>query len=350
MNSEQIKSIFNNFQTGTQLKIVSEIVSGHINDTFLIETSSDKKFVLQRINHMVFPDVPGLINNKVLVSQHLLEKVVKNGQKVLEFIPASSGLYYHLDENGNFWNLTIFIEDSITYETVPNCKIAFEGGRLTGEFLNFTSDLPVEQFIDVIPKFHDMSFRFEQFFEALKVADSKRAAIATREIEFCKERKEEMLTLQKLKEAGDIPIRITHNDTKISNILFNSQEEGIALIDTDTVMPGIIHYDFGDALRTICNSAAEDESDLSKVKFNMDFYNSYKEGFLNGLNSGLTTIEKQHLPTAVKTMIFIMGIRFLTDYLNNDIYYKTKYEDHNLIRARNQIKLLKSFEEQLFSY
>ena len=155
------------------------------------------------------------------------------------------------------------------------------------------------------------------------------------------------MTLQNLKEAGELPIRITHNDTKISNILFNQKEEGIAVIDTDTVMTGIIHYDFGDAIRTMCNSAAEDESDLSKVQFNMKFYKNYKRGFLEGLGTGLKKVEKEHLSTAVKTMIFIMGLRFLTDFLNDDVYYKTHFENHNLVRARNQFKLLSSFEQQL---
>ena len=347
MKTDQINSLFNKFQTRTELRNYSEIVSGHINDTFLIETSSDKKFVLQRINHKVFPNVPGLMNNKVLVSHHLLKKVDQNKRRVLEFIPVSKELYYYKDEDGNFWSLSVFIEDSITYETVPNVKIAQEGGRLTGEFLKMTADLEVKKFVEVIPKFHDMSFRFEQFQEALNAANTDRINSAQEDIQFCIGRKEEMLTLQKLKETGKIPIRITHNDTKISNILFNSKGKGVAMIDTDTVMPGIIHYDYGDALRTICNSAVEDEQDLSKVEFNINFYNSYTDGFMEGLGTGLNEIEKQHLPTGVKTMIFIMALRFLTDYLNNDVYYKTKYEDHNLVRSRNQLKLLTSFEEKL---
>lgn len=348
MYKPQLEFLFNQFRTGTKFTGFREIDSGHINDTYLIETTSEKKYVLQRINHKVFLDVPGLVNNKVLVSKHLVNKLGNNESfKVLEFVPTSEGLFYFLDGEGNFWNLSIFIEDSRIYETVPNEKVAFEGGKLTGLFLNLTSDLKVSDFIEVIPKFHDMSFRYEQFEEALNKGNEKRFLVAEEEIRFCLERKEEMMTLQNLKEAGELPIRITHNDTKISNILFNQKEEGIAVIDTDTVMPGIIHYDFGDAIRTMCNSAAEDESDLSKVQFNMEFYKNYKRGFLEGLGTGLTKVEKEHLPTAVKTMIFIMGLRFLTDFLNGDVYYKVQFENHNLVRARNQFKLLSSFEQQL---
>lgn len=348
MNPHLLENLFNQFQTKSKFRSHSVINSGHINDTYLIETESDKRFILQRINKKVFPNVPGLVNNKVLVSKHLLNKTRKEYHKnVLQFIVSDGGKFFFQDEHGEYWNMMVFIEDSHTYEIVSNKKLAFEAGKLTGQFLNQTSDLDTSQFIEVIPKFHDMSFRFEQFQQALDSADTKRLRTASEDIRFCKNRKEEMLTLQKLKESGEIPIRVTHNDTKISNILFNRNEEGIAVIDTDTVMPGIVHYDFGDAIRTICNTAAEDEGDLTKVKFNIDFYKSYKNGFLEGLNSSLSDLEKEYLPTAVKTMIFIMGLRFLTDYLNGDVYYKTSFDDHNLVRARNQFKLLRSFEDLL---
>ena len=206
MNLDQIKFLFNSFQTGQVPTNFSEIKSGHINDTFLIETNSDKKFVLQRINHKVFPDVPGLVNNKVLVSQHLLKKVTQNDQKVLEFVPTSEGLFYFLDTHGNYWNLTYFIDNSITYNSCPNARIAFEGGRVTGEFLRHTSDLDPSELIEVIPNFHNMAFRFEQFQQALDSANDERMKNASKEIFFCKERKEEMLMLNRLKESGKIPV------------------------------------------------------------------------------------------------------------------------------------------------
>ncbi len=155
-----------------------------------------------------------------------------------------------------------------------------------------------------------------------------------------------MHILQHLKETGKIQLRVTHNDTKISNALFDFNDKGLCVIDTDTVMPGIVHYDFGDAIRTICNTASEDEKDLKLVSFNMTFYEAYLKGFLEKMNGTLSPLELKHLPLGAKTMIFIMALRFLTDYLNDDIYYKTTYAEHNLDRAKNQFKLLKSFSEK----
>jgi hypothetical protein len=156
-----------------------------------------------------------------------------------------------------------------------------------------------------------------------------------------------MFILQNLKDAGKIPLRVTHNDTKLSNSLFDKENKGICMIDTDTVMSGIIHYDFGDAIRTICNTAAEDEKDLSKVEFNLDYYKAYKKGFLEKTQNSMSTIELKYLTLAAKTMIFIMALRFLTDYLNGDVYYKVNYSEHNLDRAKNQFKLIESFTQKL---
>ena len=218
---------------------------------------------------------------------------------------------------------------------------------MLGEFLNGTSDFDSSQLIDVIPNFHDMSFRFKQYASALQSASKERLFKAAKYTKLVASLKEEMHILQELKESGEIPTRVTHNDTKISNSLFDKNNKGICMIDTDTVMPGIIHYDFGDAIRTICNTAAEDEKDLSKVEFNLDYYKAYEKGFLEKTKDTLSEIRLKHLPLAAKTMIFIMALRFLTDYLNNDIYYKTNYSEHNLDRAKNQFKLIKSFTNQI---
>jgi hypothetical protein len=191
-----------------------------------------------------------------------------------------------------------------------------------------------------------MASRYKQYESALKTATETRLQKASNYINVIADLKEEMHLLQELKEAGRIPTRVTHNDTKISNSLFTTKHKGICMINTDTVMPGIIHYDFGDAIRTICNTCMEDEKDLSKVSFNLAFYKAYKKGFLEKTKNSLTELELKFLPEAAKTMIFIMALRFLTDYLNNDIYYKIKYPEHNLDRAKNQFKLIQSFSEQ----
>lgn len=352
MLEEQLKSVFNQFEHNGAFKSYKELASGHINDTYLIETTKKPYFVLQRINHGVFKDVPGLIENKVAVSRHIQKKLEGASKKkqergVLAFARTKNGKTYYQGKEGDYWNLMYFIDKSITYETVKNEEIAYEGGKLIGKFLTLTNDFDANQLVEVIPKFHDMSFRYSQFEEALKVASKERLETSKAYIKIIEDSREEMHILQVLKESGAIKTRVTHNDTKISNVLFSKKNKGICVIDTDTVMPGIIHYDFGDAIRTICNTAAEDETNLDLVEFNATYYKAYTKGFLKHMKSSITPLELKYLPLGAKTMIFIMALRFLTDYLNGDVYYKTKYPEHNLDRAKNQFKLLESLSQQL---
>jgi hypothetical protein len=352
MITDQLKFIFSQFDQNTQYESYSELASGHINDTYLIKTTQKPFFVLQRINHGVFKDVPGLISNKVSVSEHLVKKLSHLSKeamcrKVLRFVTAKDKKSYYQDQEGNYWNLMVFIDNSVTYETVKDEEVAYEGGKLFGDFLNMTSDFPSEKLTEVIPKFHDMSFRFSQFEAALKIASEERKSQAKEYLDRVTALKDEMHILQNLKESGGLKIRVTHNDTKISNALFDTNKKGLCVIDTDTIMPGIVHYDFGDAIRTICNTAAEDEKNLDLVSFNLDYYKAYEKGFLEEVASALSEIEIKHLPLGAKTMIFIMALRFLTDFLNNDIYYKTAYPEHNFDRAKNQFKLIESLSQQL---
>ena len=351
MLKEQLKYVFNQFKHHGKFKSYKELNSGHINDTYLIETTQKPYFVLQRINHSVFKDVPGLINNKVAISLHIKNKL-KNlpkeelERRVLTFVKTKAGNSYHQDKNSNFWNLSCFIDDSLTFEVVTNSEVAYQGGMLFGEFLNVTSDFDVTKLIEVIPKFHDMPFRYSQFMSAIQSASKERLFKATACIDYAINLKQEMHIIHKLKESGQLTLRVTHNDTKISNALFTKDNKGLCVIDTDTVMPGIVHYDFGDAIRTICNTAAEDETNLDLVEFNSNYYKAYTKGFLEKVKTSLNPLEITYLPLGAKTMIFIMGLRFLTDYLNNDTYYKIKYSEHNLDRAKNQFKLLQSFIEK----
>lgn len=347
----QLKIVFNEFDDTAEIVSYKELASGHINDTYLITTSNKKSFVLQRINQGVFKDVPGLINNKVAISNHIQGKLSyltesERNRKVLTFVNTKKGAPFYYGKSGGYWNMMVYITESITHESVQSEEIAFEGGKLIGDFLNLTSDFDASQLTEVIPKFHDMSFRFSQFKASLGSASKERTEIAMPYIDLVWTLKEEMHILQNLKESGDIKLRVTHNDTKISNVLFDKKNKGLCVIDTDTVMPGIVHYDFGDAIRTICNTAAEDEKNLKLVNFNLEYYKAYVKGFLKEMNSSLSLIEIEYLPLGAKTMIFIMAIRFLTDYLNGDIYYKTKYPEHNLDRAKNQFKLIESLTKQ----
>ena len=352
MLSETLKSIFNQFDHQTTFASYEELASGHINDTYLIKTNEKPFFVLQQINSKVFKDVPALVNNKMQISKHLREKLAsiperQLNRRVLTFIPTKEGVNYLKDASNNYWNLMVFIEDSQTYEKVEHPEIAFEAGKLFGEFLALTSDFDTSKLTEVIPKFHSMSFRYKQFDEALKNASKERIKKTQKYIDFIQEVKEEMHTLERFLDTGKIPLRVTHNDTKISNALFDTDNKSLCVIDTDTVMPGIVHYDFGDAIRTICNTAAEDENNLELVTFNKTFYDAYTKGFIEKVGDSLSNIEIEYLPLGAKTMMFIMGLRFLTDYLNNDVYYKTAYPEHNLHRAKNQFKLIESFDQQM---
>lgn len=354
MTEAFLKPIFNAFDHGGRWLAFKTLGSGHINDTFLVLTDVKPYFVLQRINKDVFNNVPALVANKVAVSQHLGAKLKKGSdkkwqQQVLSFVPSKQGLFYFQDNLGQFWNLMRYIDGSVTYETVPNEDIAYEAGKSVGKFLRLTEDFDAQQLVAVLPRFHDMAYRFSQFEAALERAAQERL-IASREcVEKVSTLKAEMHQLQTLKDNGELKIRVTHNDTKISNVLFNQNGEGLCVIDTDTVMPGLVHYDFGDAIRTICNTAKEDETDLNKVTFNLKYYKAYKKGFLEQMATSLSPTELQCLPLGAKTMVFIMALRFLTDYLNEDVYYKVQYEAHNLDRAKNQLKLLDSLVTQLCS-
>jgi thiamine kinase-like enzyme len=352
MNAETLKFIFNKFDHKSDYISHTELNSGHINDTFLVKTSGTKNYILQRINHNIFKDVPGLVNNKILISNHIRSKYGNLSEedlnkKVLSFVKTKKTNFYYHKENGDFWNVMIFIANSITHDIVVDKEIAYEGGKLLGAFLNATSDFESSKLIDVIPNFHDMSFRYKEYESSLQIASKERLEKAINYKKIVSDLKTEMHILQELKEAKVIPVRVTHNDTKISNSLFDNDNKGICMIDTDTVMPGIIHYDFGDAIRTICNTAAEDEKDLSKVEFNLAYYEAYEKGFLEKTKDTLFPISIKYLSLGAKTMIFIMALRFLTDYFNNDVYYKVNYPEHNLDRARNQFKLIKSFSEKI---
>ncbi|TDO96156.1 phosphotransferase enzyme family protein [Flavobacterium sp. 245] len=351
MIEEHLKFIYDQFDYLEDFKNFEELTSGHINDTYLVTSNFGERVILQKINSGVFKDVPGLIANKVGVSKHLLRKLKHFSEeelkrRVLTFIATKNGIFYYQDIDGYFWNMMVYIEGSTTFETVKNEEIAYEAGKIFGEFLNLTSDFDVGKLIEVIPNFHDMAFRFSQFDSALKEASEQRVEQAKTCINLVYELKEEMHVLQKLKDAEKIKLTVTHNDTKISNVLFDVNKKGLCVIDTDTVMPGIIHYDFGDAVRTICNTAAEDEKNLSLVSFNLQYYKAYVKGFIEKTNSSLSLLEIKYLPLGAKTMVFIMALRFLTDFLNDDIYYKTKYLEHNLDRSKNQFKLIESISKQ----
>lgn len=321
------------------------LTSGHINDTYLVKTENDY-YVLQKLNHLVFPNIPDLMKNKVKIARFLSQKESYK-LSILHFYSTKQGEYFYKDEKGDYWSLMNYIADSKVLEKTENKEQAYEAGNAFGHFIAQLHDFDASELYEIIPDFHKMSFRFSQFDAALSQAKEERKQEAVEWIEMVQNNRKQMHRLEDLYEQGEIPMRVTHNDTKLSNLLFNSSNRAIAVIDWDTLMPGIVHYDFGDSIRSICSTAREDENDLSKVQFNKEFYDYYKKGFLEELGNVLSEKEIGLLPLAAETISFIMGLRFLTDFLNNDRYYKTKYPQHNLDRAANQLTLVLRIREKL---
>lgn len=338
-----IENVFNQFNHQGSFQAAEPIDSGHINTTYLVLTQdlTSPDYVLQKINSDVFKNIPDLIQNKILVTDFLRTKA-KEKENIVQLIPTKSGEYYYIDNNKDFWNLMVFIPDSGVYLVAKSTKIAGEAGRLFGEFFYLLNDFEADKLSETIPLFHDMDYRLDQFEDSIKQAIEERLVQAQELIEFVNKNKGEVLLLQELKNKEKLPLRATHNDTKISNALFGLNGKGLAVIDLDTLMPGLVHYDFGDSVRTICSSAEEDEADLKNVYFLPENFKAFAGGFLNACKSILNEEEKAHLVLGAKYMVFIMGLRFLTDFLNQDIYYKTNFPTHNLVRAKNQFALLKS--------
>lgn len=348
----EINGVFTEFDVeGVPVETVP-IKSGHINQTFLIRTDLGGSYILQRINHHVFPDPEAVIENKILVARHIAEK--RSGlpegeflRRVLRFFPTRSDGPLHRDQEGNFWNLMNYIENSSVYLRTPNSKVAFEAGKAFGGFLMDTEDLDPDVLKETIPGFHSMSLRYSQFDEAYENASKSRKELAESQIREARHLRERMHGLERRIAEGTLPLRVTHNDTKISNALFSDDDEALCVIDLDTVMRGVVHFDFGDAVRTVCNRGEEDEHDLSKVDFDMTYFESFTRGFLGESGLTLSDQELEGLAFSAQVMTFIVGLRMLTDFLNNDIYFDTAYEIHNLVRTKCQFRLAELIGKRL---
>jgi len=326
--------------------------SGHINDTFIIHTSDRRyrKLLLQRVNHHVFKNVPQLMKNFELVTRHIKKKIEEEKDLRFEkccyvYIPTKNSSSYYKDSDGNFWRLVPFIENSHSYNVVNNPDLAYKGGWIFGKFLAWVADLSPNQFFETILHFHDVEKRLLWFDEAVERDPLGRVKEVQSEIEFVRQRQDEMKIIQKLGREGRIPLRVTHNDTKFNNILFDTNDNPLCVVDLDTVMPGYVHFDFGDAIRICANRAAEDEPDLDKIQFDLELFKAFAKGYLKETRQYLNQTEIDYLAFSSKLMTFIMGLRFLTDYVDGDHYYKIHHPKHNLQRARAQFTLLKRMEE-----
>lgn len=333
--------------------------SGHIHDTYRVCGSQKQpRYILQRVNHTIFTDPQSLMHNIGRVTEHIRSKYKAMGKedisrRVLTVIPTIQGKYYFQDDQGDVWRLFIFIEKARAYDVLESLDQACQAAKAFGEFQNMLCDLPEPPLHETIPNFHHGPIRMEAFREALEADSFNRAQGVKAEIDFLLKHAVIFNTLMSQIENGKIPLRVTHNDTKINNVMLDEDSgEAICVIDLDTVMPGSILYDFGDLVRTSTSLAAEDEQDLTKVSMEMPRFEAIVKGYLAAAGKFLNKTERENLILGGKYITLIMGTRFLTDYLNGDIYYKVHRQGHNLDRVRTQFKLVQSIcnqEEQMMS-
>ena len=330
--------------------------SGHINDTFRVCCDDGDgrplHYIHQHINQKVFSDVPALMENIGRVTRHqrrkLLEAGVSDlGRRVLTLVPTVDGRDYHVDADGEYWRTFEFIENAIGHDVVRNTSQAFEAARAFGQFQCQLADLP-GRLHETIPDFHDTRSRFRDLQRAIAEDRHGRVAEVGREIDFALAREEIVDVILDLMAAGEIPERVTHNDTKLNNVLIDTTTgEGLCVIDLDTVMPGSVLYDMGDMIRTTTSTAAEDEIDLSGLEMEMKYFEAIVKGYLETAAGFLVPAERNLLPFSGKLITFEVGIRFLTDYLQGDVYFKTARGGQNLDRSRRQFRMVESIERQM---
>lgn len=327
---------------------------GHINSTYCLSLEKDGKvtrYILQKINTAVFKDVDVLMNNIRLVTEHIRKKNAGSPDEercTLTVIPTVDGkLSYHA-KDGEHYRLYLFVEGTVALQSVDSPEQFEVLGAAFGNFQNQLADFDASQLIESIPDFHNTVKRFEALEEAIEKNAAGRADEVKDEIAFARARKDDAAVLLNLLKEGKLPLRVTHNDTKLNNLLFDEKDgHAVCVIDLDTVMPGLVHYDFGDSIRFGASTAAEDEKDLSKVWMDLNLFEVYSRGFLSTCKEKLNDEEIAQLPFSAKLLTFECGIRFLTDYLNGDTYFKTHYPEQNLDRCHTQFKLVKDMEEKM---
>jgi Ser/Thr protein kinase RdoA (MazF antagonist) len=348
-----LKEIFGFFETEGSYLNGEPYGSGHIHDTFLIETAEKTKdnYILQRLNNNVFKNIPELQENIERVTVHLRNKLsdipgsdIK--RECLSLIAAKDGKSWIKDSSDNFWRMYIFISRHRSYNIVDTPGKAFEGGKAIGRFQAMLADMPGGPLHETIPWFHNIEKRLETFNAKVHEDPAGRVNSLEKDIENVLQREERMKIILQLGHDGKIPTRITHNDTKFNNILLDENDKALCVIDLDTVMPGYVHYDFGDAIRTAANRSPEDEKDLSRITMDIDLFKAYAEGYLSQAGNTLNETEKEYLAFAPQLITYTIAVRFLTDFIDGDKYFKIHHENHNLQRARAQLRLVMSMEEQ----
>lgn len=327
--------------------------SGHINDTYLLTfdlgEGQQRKIILQRMNKSIFTKPVELMENIMNVTTYLREKIIEHGgdpeRETLNVIPAADGKPYYVDSEGEYWRSYVFITDATSYDQVESPEDFYESAVSFGNFQRLLADYPAETLHETIEGFHDTRARFQVFKSAVEADVCGRAASVQKEIRFVLDHEDVANVFAELLDKKEIPLRVTHNDTKLNNIMIDDKTgKGICVIDLDTVMPGLAMNDFGDSIRFGASTAAEDEQDLSKVSCDMELFDIYAKGFIEGCGGKLTEKEIDLMPMGAKVMTFECGMRFLTDYLQGDVYFKIHRENHNLDRCRTQFKLVEDME------
>lgn len=354
-------SVFKQFLPDASVQSIVPFGNGHINDTYKVTLLEPKSsYILQKKNHFVFKDIENMMLNIQKVTEHIRAKLISDQveeteKKVMTYLPASNEKLYYKTEVGDYWTVCVFVENCVTVENVKLLSQAFNTGKAFGIFQKQLEELPGSSLAYTIPDFHNGIKRLNNFKEAISKASRSRIQKIEKEVDLLTDISGEMTAIQRMLDSGALPLRITHNDTKINNVLFDPDENILCIIDLDTVMPGTILFDFGDAVRTICNAADEDEQDTSKIEFNSSFFKAFTEGYLSEALAFLTPKELDLLHLSGIYMTWEQALRFATDYLSGDIYYKIKYPEHNLVRTKAQTTYLqillsqKSFMSQFIS-
>ncbi len=356
-NYDDARNVIEHFKIDGRLEDIKVNTQGHINSTFVSTFVCDgvrKKYTHQKINKNVFKKPKEVMENILAVTSHIAEKVKDlddRDRRVLKVVFTKDHKPFFIDENDDYWRTYGFIENVNTYDTIPSLEAARNLGRGIGKFQCQLSDFDGARLNITIPHFHDMNLRYRQLEDAMAQNPAGRLDSVKEEIDFLMANRERGCRIWNDFESGVLPNRVTHNDTKMNNVLFDPvTDEAVCVIDLDTIMPGTILFDTGDMIRTACNTAAEDEKDLSKVHFNKDMYESLVSGYLEEASGFLTKEEREGIKESGRTITQIMAVRFLTDYIAGDVYYNIAYPEHNIVRARTQIALMKSMDEQWEKY
>ena len=347
---ENLREIASHFALEGPVTAIDSLGEGFINDTFIVRTEADAPdYILQRKNKAVFPDVPAMMDNIRRVTEHIRRRVIAAGgdprREVMTVVPAKDGHLYHVDAEGEYWAATVFIDDTVAYNKADSPELARKGGEGIGKFQSQLDDF-TEPLAETIKGFHNIRHRFGQWDAALARDAAGRRIHLAEEIGWIESRRAEMLSFWSKVEDGTIPTRVTHNDTKINNILFDRQGRVLCVIDLDTVLRSPCFNDFGDAIRTYANHGREDDENLDDVWLDMTMFRGFAEGYLSEARAFLTPAEPDALAFSVRYITYEQVLRFLMDYLDGDTYYKIKSPDHNLVRTRAQYALLRSAEER----